>query len=70
MDIRFSTDMQSNKDTKYIFSKSDKLPYRLCSKFTICLFALFVWNYHSVKKKQQTISYSKKQKVNFFELTS
>ena len=41
MDIRFSTDMQSNKDTKYIFNKSDKLPYRLYNKFIICLFAFF-----------------------------
>ena len=49
MDIRFSTDMQSTKDTKYTFNKSDKLPYKLYSKFTICLFAFFVWNYHSVK---------------------
>ena len=46
MDIRFSTDMQSTKDTKYIFNKSDKLPYRLYSKFIICLFAFFfVRNY-------------------------
>ena len=41
MDIRFSTDMQSTKDTKYIFNKSDKLPYRLYNKFIICLFAFF-----------------------------
>ena len=31
MDIRFSTDMQSTKDTKYIFNKSDKLLYILYS---------------------------------------
>ena len=62
--------MQSTKDTKYIFSKSDKLLYRLCSKFTICLFVVCVELPFSQIKKQQTISYSKKQKVNFFELTS
>ena len=64
--------MQSTKDTKYIFNKSDKLPYRLNSKFIICLFPFFVWNYlamfiksqlisFSQRKKQQVISYSKKQ---------
>ena len=34
--------MQSTKDTKYIFNKSDKLPNRLCSKLIICLFLFFV----------------------------
>ena len=39
MDIRFSTDMQSTKDTKYIFKKSDlNLPY---SKFFTCLLVFF-----------------------------
>ena len=40
MDIRFSIDMQSTKDTKYIFKKSDlNLPY---SKFFILFVCIFV----------------------------
>ena len=48
--------MQSTKDTKYIFNKSDKRPNRLCSKLIICLFLFFgVWNYLAMFIKSQLI---------------
>ena len=37
MDIRFSTDMQSTKDTKYIFKKSD-LNLPLVHYLFVCIF--------------------------------
>ena len=40
MDIRFSTDMQSTKDTKYISKKSDlNLPYSKFFILFVCIFA-------------------------------
>ena len=71
MDITFSTDMQSTKDTTYIFNESNiKLLYMQVHYLFICIFC--VWNYLAVyykpahviqsnKKKQRVISYSKKQ---------
>ena len=55
--------MQSTKDTKHIFKKSDlNLPY---SKFFICLFVfLCVWNYLAMFIKSQLISFQiKSQQV-------
>ena len=67
MDIRFSTDMQSTKDTKYTFNKSDKLPYKLCSKFTICLFAFFLCGITIQSNKKTTGNQLfKKTKSKFF----
>ena len=48
--------MQSTKDTKYIFKKSDL--NLLYSKFFICLFVfLCVWNYLATFIKSQLISF-------------